>query len=366
MKLEKIAIKNFRNIKNLYYESTEKLNFIIGKNAQGKTSFLEAIYLLSNSNTFRNAKDFDLINHEAASYSVTSSHNYEGRKIHTELSYNSVKKIYRINNKISNYKNNDRLRVVLFTPDDLYLIKGSPVKRRLFIDYLLRQISYEYSYNLDKYLNILKKRNILLRNNQGESKSFAIINELFIENSVKIIIQRINLINTIDQLISNIFPRINDSNLNLKIKYALSFKIDNDKINNKILYQEMYKFLEKIQGKEILKRKTLFGPHLDDINFYLDNRLAKIYASQGQQRNIAISLKLAEVYVFKKIKNFYPIFLLDEVMAELDEERKQLLFNLLSTAEFQSFLTSVSMDNIKTLDSKISIFQNGELKKKEL
>jgi len=366
LKLEKIWIKNFRNIKNLYYESDEKLNFIIGNNAQGKTSFLEAIYLLSNASSFRNARDSNLINHEASSYRIASRHSYGERKIDTELFYDSLKKSYKINNKNSNYKNNDRLRVVLFTPDDLYLIKGSPAQRRLFIDYLLRQVSYEYAYNLDQYQNILKKRNFLLKNNQRSTKSFDIINELFIENSVKIILSRINLVNTLDELISNIFPRINNSRLNIKIKYALSFNLDSDKINSKILGQEMYKFLAKSIDKEVWQKKTLFGPHLDDINFYLDNRLARIYASQGQQRNIAISLKLAEVYVIKKIKNFYPLFLLDEVTAELDEERKQLLLNLLSKAEFQTFLTSVSTEGIKISAGKVSIFNNGELTPKEL
>jgi DNA replication and repair protein RecF len=366
LKLDKIWIKNFRNIKNLYYEANEKLNFFIGNNAQGKTSFLEAIYVLSNPNTFRIGNDSNLINYQADSYSVSSWHTFEARQINSDLCYNSVRKIFKINHKLTNYKNNDRLRVVLFTPDDLYLIKGSPVKRRLFIDYLLRQVSYEYSFNLDKYNSILKKRNILLKNNQANSKSFIILNELFIENSVKIIIQRINLINTIDELISNLFTQINNSHIPIKIKYALSFKIDSDKINSDILSKEMFKYLDQNIDNEIAKRKTLFGPHLDDLNFYLNNRSAKIYASQGQQRNLAISLKLAEVYVFKKIKNYYPLFLLDEVMAELDEERKQNLFNLLSKADFQSFLTSVSLDKINTLGSKISIFENGELKKKEL
>ncbi|NLB89021.1 MAG: hypothetical protein GX790_07335 [Syntrophomonadaceae bacterium] len=113
------------------------------------------------------------------------------------------------------------------------------------------------------------------------------------------------------------------------------------------------------------KKSTIAGPHLDDLHVYLDNRLAKNFASQGQQRNIVITMKLAELYTFKKIIGYYPIFLLDEVLSELDNEKKQLLIDELSQAEYQSFLTSVNIDNLFLRKANVNYVENGYLLGKE-
>ena len=312
--------------------------------------------------SFRTREDNNLVKYTADGFSITGKYEKENRLINAALNFSSnTGKIYKINNKKTTRSNIDRLRVVLFTPDDLYLIKGSPSHRRDFVDFILRQISDEYVYNLQNYAKILKKRNLLLRDNGARSKTFKIINELFIDSAVKIILARINFVNILDETARQVYSELTNERYKIKIRYAISFPLNNDKINLDILTKALQKQLINKNEREVIRKSTLMGPHLDDIHVYQDDKMARIFASQGQQRNIAISLKLAELYTFRKIKGFFPVFLLDEVLAELDDEKKQLLVKHLATADFQSFLTSVNFGNINYYSAKFSLVINGHL-----
>ena len=345
MKIRHIQIKNFRNIKYLDIPINNNLNIFIGNNAQGKTNFLEALYVLSTGNSFRNAADKDLVSYNAPGYTVKIQYSVSERPVEAMLKYESNgPKAFTINNKRMLANGQERLKTVLFTPDDLFLLKGSPAKRRTFLDLLLKQLSLEYAYNLDNYVKVLKKRNNLLKNEQTKSRSFAIINDLFIESAVKVIMARINLINILEETAGPIYAQTSNGLNELKIKYALSFAVNNDKINLSVLESALKHHLELIKEKERYRRQSLAGPHLDDINFYQDGKAARVYASQGQQRNIIISVKLAEIYILKKITGYYPVFLLDEVLAELDESRRTVLLSHLEKADFQTYLTSVHFD----------------------
>lgn len=233
------------------------------------------------------------------------------------------------------------------------------------MDFILKQVSPEYVYNHNYYTDILKKRNLLLKKEQTKSKAFQIINDLFIERAIYIVIQRINFINILDDINRSVFQKINGGINKIKLRYALSFTIENDKISVAVLEEGLRKNLQKNMENELLRRKTMVGPHLDDINFYQDGNLARTFASQGQQRNLVISLKLAEMYAYKKIKGTFPVFLLDEVLAELDLTKRDLLLQHLQEAEFQTFLTSVNLDDID--DERTSIFdiKEGRLSRKE-
>lgn len=366
LRVNQLKVKNFRNIKKLEYNPKLGLNIILGKNAQGKTNILEAIYMLSGNSSFRTNTDKDLVNYDATGFSIRSKYNYHKRDISLFLDYNlnSGKKLL-INNKKINRNHDDLLKVVLFTPDDLFLIKGSPSKRRFFIDFILKQITNDYYYHLDNFSRTLKKRNLLLKNDQTNTKSFKIVNELFVEHASKLILLRLNFVTLFDETAKLIFRKINNDINNLKIRYALSFPVSSDKINLDILYDALYKHLQNKSNTELLRKSTIAGPHLDDLHVYLDNRLAKSFASQGQQRNIVITMKLAELYTFKKILGFYPIFLLDEVLSELDNEKRQLLIDELTQAEYQSFLTSVNIDNLILKNANIHYVKEGYLLGKE-
>ncbi len=370
MRIKQLRIKNFRNLKKIDFIPAPGLNVFIGDNAQGKTNLLEAIFVLASGNTFRRANDDNMVNYNANGYYIYSNYNIADRTMEAALQYETQRfKKLMINNKKSSQNHKDKMRVVLFTPDDLFLIKGSPIGRRAFLDFILKQLSVEYGYILDNYTNILRKRNLLLKNEQTTGKSFKIINDLFIENAVPVILQRINFVNILEEIIKPIYREISQSQNELKMKYAVTFSIDSDKINRDILQTALRLHIDEHLKEEKVRRKTLVGPHLDDINFYQDGRLARIFASQGQQRNISISLKLAELYACKKIKDYYPIFLLDEVLSELDLGKRTMLIKHLQEADFQTFLTAVNIDNMDNLNNHNGasfIVKAGQLKRKEL
>ncbi len=365
MKISKIQLRNFRNLKKLGYEPSAGLNVLVGNNAQGKTNLLESIFVLATGSSFRSAVDNNLVNYDADGYSILSNYIVSERLFEASLTYqvNGVKRAL-INNKKISPRHSDKLRVVLFTPDDLFLVKGSPAKRRSFLDFILKQLSAEYVFNFDNYAEILKKRNLLLKKEQTTGKAFEVIDEVFIENAIRLIIQRINFVNILDDINRSVFSEINEGTSDIKIRYALSFAIESDRINEAVLKDALRKSINKNFSSEIMRRKTLVGPHLDDLNFYQDGRLARTFSSQGQQRNLAISLKLAEMYAFKKIKGYYPVFLLDEVLAELDEKKRSLLIKHLLEAEFQSFLTSVDFEEMDS-EANISLINDGRLIRKE-
>jgi len=365
LKINKIQLRNFRNLKKIVYEPSAGLNVLVGNNAQGKTNLLESIFVLATGNSFRIAVDGNLVNYDADGYSIVSNYIISERLFEASLTYqvNGVKRTL-INNKKISQRHSDKLRVVLFTPDDLFLVKGSPSKRRSFLDFILKQLSAEYTFNFDNYTEILKKRNLLLKREQTISKSFEVVNEIFIENAVRLIMQRINFINILDDINRSVFREINAGTNEIKIRYALSFAIESDRINEAVLKDALRESINKNSKSEIMRRKTLIGPHLDDLNFYQDGRLARTFSSQGQQRNLAISLKLAEMYAFKKLKGYYPIFLLDEVLAELDDNKRSLLIKHLLEAEFQSFLTSVDFEELDG-EANISLIDDGRLIRKE-
>lgn len=366
MKIEKLQVRNFRNLKKIEYEPSPGLNVLVGDNAQGKTNLLESIFVLATGNSFRSATDSNLVKYETEGYAIKSSYIFSERALEASIQYqtNGYKSAL-INNKKSTQKHPDRIRVVLFTPDDLFLVKGSPSKRRAFLDFIMKQLSEEYIFNLDNYAAILKKRNLLLKKEQTTGKAFKVINEVFIENAIRVVMQRINFVNILDDINRTVFREINNGQNDIKIRYALSFALDSDKINVAVLQDALRKNIENNLKSEVVRKKTLAGPHLDDLNFYQDGRLARTFASQGQQRNLAISLKLAEIYAFKKIKGSYPLFLLDEVLAELDEQKRSLLLKHLQAAAFQTFLSSVDFENIDEGGASIFLIKEGRLIRKE-
>ena len=365
MKLSGLQVKNFRNIKQLDLLPDQGLTIFSGENAQGKTNILESIFVLATGSSFRTNTDQDMINYDAQAYVLNSRHIFNDRKIDQNIIYSAIQgKTRLINGKRANQIHPDRLRVVLFTPDDLFLIKGSPSKRRYFMDFLLKQLSNEYYFYLESYVKILRKRNLFLRKAQANSKAFAINNDLFIDCAAQVIINRINMVNLLDNIAVSIHDKLSGGG-ELKLRYALSFPVESGKINLDILKEAIAIRMKQINEQEIKRQTTLIGPHRDDINFYLDNRLARQYASQGQQRNIAVTLKLAEVFAIKKVEDFYPVMLLDEVLSELDEKRQLRLMEYLNNTGFQSFLTTVRSDKLFDNGGSVYLVNQGQLLRKE-
>ncbi len=361
MKLRQVEARDFRNLARLNYQPGPGLNILLGDNAQGKTNILESIYVLSTGSSFRTGQDKNMVAYEKEVAILRGRYDYNERDFEAVLSYNLKEgKNFTLNSKKTSFNNSDRLRVVLFTPDDLYLIKGSPGKRRQFLDFILTQIRSDYDYYLANYVKTLKKRNLLLKREQSNTRSFKIIEDIFIENAARVILARINLISILDESSSSIYKEISLEG-QLKTRYAITFPIDSGKINLDILKTALKKQIKEKAEEEVRRKISLVGPHLDDMHIYQNGKMARYFASQGQQRNIAVALKLAELYTFRKISGFYPVFLLDEVLSELDAQKRQLLLDHLQEAEFQSFLTSVNLSDIKYGQAAISVVEKGSL-----
>lgn len=365
MRITDLNITNYRNIISLDYHPGRKINIITGKNGQGKTNLIEAIFVLATGYSFRPGSYQNLLCYQKPKFLLKAKYECKDREIESRLEYFNQKARFEINNKKTNHKNKDRVHLVIFNPDDLYIIKGNPGQRRYFIDFALKQISLEYEYNLDKYNKILKKRNLLLKKEQTNNRTFSIVNQLFIENACNIIITRVNFVNQLDEILKRLFEEIGYTDTDIpdvKVRYAVSFPIDSAKINLDILYRSLEQHITASMESEKRRKTSLYGPHVDDLNIYYNGKLARYFASQGQQRTLAVSLKLSEIYTFKKIEGFYPIFLLDEVLAELDATHQQRLLDYLQKAEFQSFLTSV---NTLPLDgADVITLENGSIRKK--
>ncbi|WP_054696052.1 DNA replication/repair protein RecF [Syntrophomonas palmitatica] len=308
MKILRLKTHNFRNLESLDYQPQPGLNLFIGANAQGKTNILESIYVLAHTNSFRTHNDRNLVNYHSRFFRLKAHYCLGERYLEAYLFYDSERgKEYKINNHKALQHHEDRLRVVLFTPDDLYLVKGSPDKRRGFMDSLLKNLYPQYSYYHNNYGKILKKRNLLLRSGTYEPSSFKIINELYVENAVQIILARIKLIHSLEE---NSLLHCRDMNEEgiVKIRYALSFPVISGKINLDIVRESMLNALREKYPEEVRRKTSLIGPHLDDMHIYLNDRIARDYASQGQLRTLAVSLKLAEIHTMRAITGFYPVF----------------------------------------------------------
>lgn len=367
MRLNEIRLNQFRNLIQVQFQPESGLNILSGANAQGKTNILEAVYFLATTTTFRSGKEANLINHQASRCSLQALYEKEERKLESRIGLDREKgKVFEINSKKAHRNHADRLRVVLFTPDDLYLIKGSPARRREFIDFALGQISRPYAYEISNYQGLLKRRNEMLRKEQGKSRVFAITDELFVKSAAEVALSRIRFVHRLQEAARSIYRRLGGESESLHLRYALSFPVDSDTINLDILREHLLRAGHEKRTLETIRRVSLIGPHLDDLNIYLDDRLARLFASQGQQRNLVVVLKLAEIHAFADISGYYPLFLLDEVLAELDQHRKALLLQELAQADYQSFLTSVETISAVPFQASSYLVRNGTIARKEL
>lgn len=366
MKIEQLYIRDFRNLAAVDLQPAAQLNVFTGANAQGKTNLLEAIQVLASGISFRRAADRDLLRHGAEKYDLRAEYCADERRFDTIMRYSPAGgRQTAINQKKTGLSHPDRLRVVSFIPDDLLLVKGSPERRRSFLDFLLRQLSAEYAHDLDGYIKILRTRNQHLKQDHIDRRQQAAIDEVYVDYGGSLILKRIRLVNILNDLLQEIFQQESGKTGELKLKYAISFRMNHDKINRETITAAFHESLEQLREEEERRRRSLAGPHLDDMNIYLNERSAGLYASQGQQRNIVISLKLAELYSIHRIGGRYPVFLLDEVLAELDQDRRAQWLARLEEAPFQSFLTSVNAEPFTAQAGRVWQVSAGQIKLRE-
>ena len=340
MIIEGIRLLNYRNYEEVDIKFHPKLNLFVGENAQGKTNLLEAIYMCALGKSFRNNKDQELI-HIDRNQSLIKTHvKKNDRNIKIELRLQKDQKKKMKVNEISLNKYGEllgNLNVVLFSPEDLKIVKEGPSERRRFIDNDISQISPKYYYLMSQYNKILQQRNKLLKSRNVNSIDLQVWNEQLATYGTEIIIYRQNFIKKLSLLAKLMHRKITESKENLEVKYDCNIKIT-ENITAKDLKENFLKKIEEVYNDERYRGVTLCGPHRDDIQFKINGMDVKKFGSQGQQRTTVLSLKLSEIELIKGEVGEYPILLLDDVMSELDEFRQRYLLS--SLKNIQTFITT--------------------------
>lgn len=343
MKVNKISLKNFRNYESLELSFDSSINIFIGENAQGKTNLIEAIYLCAFAKSFRRQNSAEMIMHEKNQCSVTV--NAERDEIDKKISItidSSGKKMVRIDNKpikkMTDLLNN--LVVVAFTPDDLSIIKASPDVRRSFIDRELSQIKTKYHECLRHYNEALKQKNSILKEKTGriDFEMLDVFDEQLSQYGEEIIKYRKRFIDLLTEKAGDIHRKISGNREELVMKYKMSH-------DEKGLYEAIVDNRER----DLTNGYSSVGPHRDDMDFYINGRDAKKYGSQGQQRTIALSLKLAEIEIARDEIKENPVLLLDDVLSELDPSRQGFLLNGIENTQIFITTTEIKSEFFKKM-----------------
>lgn len=350
MFIEKLQLKNYRNYEQLDISFDNKVNVIIGENAQGKTNLLEAIYLLAFTKSYRTSNDRELILWDQEFAKITGSLVKKNDQIvPLELIFHKTGKKAKLNRieqkRLSEYIGS--LNVVMFAPEDLSLVKGSPQIRRRFIDMELGQIEPVYIYHLGQYQKILKQRNHLLKQlqyEQQETTFLDVLTDQLVKHAAIILKRRYNFLKLLKKWAIPIHYQISRELEELDITYTSSIEVLEDDDEEK-LEQKYLEAFSQAKANEIRRGSTLVGPHRDDLIFFINEKDVKLYGSQGQQRTTALSLKLAEIDLIYEQIGEYPILLLDDVLSELDDFRQS---HLLSTIQgkVQTFVSTTTVDGI--------------------
>lgn len=369
MKLKSLKLVNFRNYEDAFLEFSPGINLFIGENGSGKTNILEAIYVLSLTKSTRPGNDLDLININHDNLSVIGEILHDDFTKKYKVSIDKLKKMVYINNfqvkKISEYISN--FCVTAFLPNDIEIIKGSPSIRRSLLNVQIGQIYNNYLMYVNEYNSLLKMRNEYLKrlniNAMSDVKYLYVINEKMLDVSLKIYYYRYFYLGKINEIIPKVFKKLSGID-GLKIEYNNNLGVlsyDEDKIRE-ILSSKWNKNLQK----EMIQGMTLTGLHRDDITFLINDKDAKVFASQGQQRLIVIAYKISELLVFKNIKKEYPILLLDDVFSEIDIKKRNNIIKFLKS-DMQVIITTTDINDI-SLDlvklAKVFKIKNGEIKVK--
>jgi len=353
MWIENIKINNFRNYDNEEINLCKNINIFYGENAQGKTNIIESIFLSSMGKSFRTNKDREMINLNKEESLVEISFVKSDRKGKIKIELSNKKNIY-LNGvklkKLSELLGN--INIVIFTPDDINILKGGPQNRRRFLDIMISQLKPNYMYNLNLYLKTLEQRNNYLRQIKEENKDENLLDiwdEKLAEYAFKICQYRNEFINKIKNKIKSIHNEITSKKEDIEIEYITE-------CYNK---EEYIKLLKKRRKLDIIKGFTTKGIHRDDFNILINDKQLNIYGSQGQHRTAILSLKLSELNIIYEETGEYPILLLDDFMSELDNNRrKQLLKNMENK---QIIITCTEKFNIENNNFLIYNVKNGKV-----
>ncbi|MCR5255620.1 MAG: DNA replication/repair protein RecF [Acetatifactor sp.] len=338
MIIKSIELADFRNYESLEMEFCRGTNILFGDNAQGKTNILEAIYESATTKSHKGSKDKEIVNFNKDEAHIRTYIEKEGltTKIDMHLRKEKSKGIAIDGKKLK--KAADLLgicNVVFFSPEDLSIIKDGPAQRRRFVDMELCQLDNFYLYNLNNYNKIVNQRNKLLKEiyfNPSLKDTLNIWDMQLVSYGSKIIERRNLFVDQLNEIIYDIHKKLSGGREEIKIVYEPDVSIE-----------DFESRMEYSREKDIRSKMTSTGPHRDDFGFYIDGLDVRKFGSQGQQRTAALSLKLSEIELVKKITKDTPILLLDDVLSELDEKRQNYLLE--SIGDVQTIITCTGLED---------------------
>lgn len=358
MKIESLTVQNFRNYQNLQVHFDDKVNIFIGKNAQGKTNLLESIFYCCIGKSFKSCKDKELIKwgEDCAKIKLVANKKYRDVEIEIKL-FGGQKKSIQINGtpirKIGELIG--EINVVFFSPQELKLVKESPDERRKFMDIDISQNNKRYFYQLSRYEKILANRNKLLKNSQSleaVKETIDIWDRALVTSAKLIAFERKKFVEQITPYAQKAHSYISGGTENLSLVYKCGCGVSLDEK----FETNMDKILKKNLEKDFKLGYTSIGTHRDDIDIYLNDVEVKNFGSQGQQRTVALSLKLAELENMFNLNGEYPILLLDDVFSELDIDRQRRLLKFVDRT--QTFITCTDE---RKLDGTLFYVKNGQI-----
>ena len=374
MEITKLDLQNFRIYCQESLTFGPGLNVFFGQNAQGKTNLVEAIYVVATGKSFRTNSDKELCNWSAGrdtGYKVQTKVKARNSEFKLLVEYDPVKGKRITFNETSLAKRSELLgflTVVIFTPEDLNIVKGGPSHRRRFIDLELAQINPSFRGILVDYTRVLRQRNNLLKQYQVKPRSPG-LKEVFdlqlTDLATRLLVKRVEALQRIAQYAGELHQNISNQKEKLALEYVSSFPIWETRrtrvLDNtwELAVPEvslvLAKHLKEKEKDEIIRGSSLFGPHRDDLNLLVNGKDVRAFGSQGQQRTAALALKLAELEYMKEQTGEYPVLLLDDVLSELDIERRKYLMNIVQK-QIQIIVTSTDLTH----------FDAGQLKEAEL
>lgn len=353
LSIRELELRDFRSYQEVELSGLGSMSIFVGPNAIGKTNLIEAIQLCTACTSFRSPRPGYLVRFGAEQASARALLSDGDRRLEIELRANELGRSYCLNGKKKTASSlKGILPAILFCPDDLNLVKGSSSVRRDQLDLLGSQVSSSYNSVLRDYTKIVQQKNRYLKEEVTHAYLMA-INEVLARVGAQLFMLRARLVDELIPYVAECYRAISSSKDEIRLSYVPSWEqddaageplgeFDRDTVETRLLDVLAGRFEE-----EHRRHRSLFGPHADKVYFSINSKDASLFASQGQQRSIVLALKTAEVLLVRDRLNQNPVLLLDDVMSELDENRRHAFMGSIPT-EVQTFITATTKDYFST------------------
>lgn len=348
MYVSRLKLSHFRNYANLDLSFSSGLNVVYGNNAQGKTNLLEAVYFLATGRSHRTSRDLELIQDGQTELSVKATVTRSTGDLHLELGYGlETRKQLRINHiperRVARLVGS--VAAVLFSPDDLQIVKGSPGGRRRFLDIELSQISQTYLHHLISYNKVLAQRNVVLKSGQPDKALMEIYEQQLIEYGSQLIFRRLEAVSALSGIATRYHKLLSEGKEHLQIVYQHPLGYHLEPLTTQAVADGLKLLFTQRRSEEVRRQTTLVGPHRDDLLFSINGKDVRLFASQGQQRTVVLALKLAELEYMQQQIGESPVLLLDDVASELDPQRRHYLLNTVQSG-IQTFISCTDLEDL--------------------